>query len=54
MTAAGPAVHEASIVLHSAARPPRTPGTIRVNATMALFEMQTTTVVEPTNLENRA
>jgi DNA-binding transcriptional ArsR family regulator len=36
-------VHEASIRLHDAARPPRTPGTIRVNATMALFEMQPTT-----------
>jgi DNA-binding transcriptional ArsR family regulator len=33
-------VHEASYVLHREAKPPRTPGTIRVNATMALFEME--------------
>jgi DNA-binding transcriptional ArsR family regulator len=32
-------VTEASQLLHSAARPPRTPGAIRVNATIALFEM---------------
>lgn len=32
-------VHAASNALHHAARPPRTPGTIRVNATMALFQM---------------
>jgi len=30
----------ASDVLHRAARPPRTAGTIRVNATLALFEME--------------
>lgn len=34
------AVHQASVQLHEAAQPPRTPGTIRVNATMALFEME--------------
>ena len=33
-------VHAASLALHRAARPPRTAGTIRVNATMALFEME--------------
>jgi DNA-binding transcriptional ArsR family regulator len=32
-------VHAVSADLHQAARPPRTPGTIRVSATMALFEM---------------
>jgi DNA-binding transcriptional ArsR family regulator len=31
----------ASADLHRAARPPRTPGTVRVSATMALFEMGT-------------
>ena len=30
----------ASDALHRAAQPPRTPGTIRVNATLALFEME--------------
>ena len=33
-------VHEASMALHSAARPPRTEGTVRVNLTAALFEME--------------
>ena len=33
-------VTEASTMLHQAARPPRTPGAIRVNATIALFEME--------------
>ena len=33
------AVAEASTALHVAARPPRTEGTIRVSATIALFEM---------------
>jgi hypothetical protein len=33
-------VEAASATLHRAARPPRTPGTIRVNASMALFEME--------------
>jgi DNA-binding transcriptional ArsR family regulator len=33
-------VHAASLTLHRVAKPPRTPGTIRVNATMALFEME--------------
>jgi hypothetical protein len=33
-------VHAASVMLHRVAKPPRTPGTIRVNATMALFEME--------------
>lgn len=33
-------VEGASNDLHWAARPPRTPGTIRVNATMVLFEME--------------
>jgi DNA-binding transcriptional ArsR family regulator len=33
-------IHEASKALHHAAQPPRTPGTIRVNATIALFEME--------------
>ena len=33
-------VHAASVTLHRVAKPPRTPGTIRVNATMALFEME--------------
>jgi DNA-binding transcriptional ArsR family regulator len=33
-------VHAASMTLHRVAKPPRTPGTIRVNATMALFEME--------------
>lgn len=33
-------VGAASDRLHRAARPPRTPGTIRVNATMALFRME--------------
>jgi DNA-binding transcriptional ArsR family regulator len=30
----------ASLTLHEAAQPPRTPGTVRVNATIALFEME--------------
>jgi len=30
----------ASLDLHRAARPPRTPGTVRVNATVALFRME--------------
>jgi DNA-binding transcriptional ArsR family regulator len=34
-------VNAASTDLHRAARPPRTPGTIRVSATIALFEMTT-------------
>jgi DNA-binding transcriptional ArsR family regulator len=34
------AVNAASRRLHEVARPARTPGTIRVNATMALFEME--------------
>jgi DNA-binding transcriptional ArsR family regulator len=33
-------VTAASHVLHRSARPPRTAGTIRVNATLALFEME--------------
>jgi DNA-binding transcriptional ArsR family regulator len=33
-------VEAASDELHRAAQPPRTPGTIRVNATMALFQME--------------
>ena len=33
-------VQAASDALHRAARAPRTPGAIRVNATMALFEME--------------
>lgn len=33
-------VGDASAALHLAAKPARTPGTIRVNATMALFEME--------------
>jgi DNA-binding transcriptional ArsR family regulator len=33
-------VTDASRTLHLAAQPPRTPGTVRVNATMALFEME--------------
>ncbi len=33
-------IGDASAGLHLAAKPPRTPGTIRVNATMALFEME--------------
>jgi len=33
-------VEAASDALHRAARPPRTPGTIRVNASIALFEME--------------
>jgi DNA-binding transcriptional ArsR family regulator len=33
------AVREASFALHRAAEPPRSPGTIRVNATVALFRM---------------
>ncbi len=32
-------VYEASVVLHDRARPPRTPGTLRVNASMVLFAM---------------
>jgi DNA-binding transcriptional ArsR family regulator len=32
-------VHAASLRLHEAASPPRTPGTVRTSATMALFEM---------------
>jgi DNA-binding transcriptional ArsR family regulator len=35
-------VQAASKRLHRAAKPPRTPGTIRVNASMALFEMEPT------------
>ena len=31
--------HEASLALHSAAKPPRTEGTVRVNLTAALFQM---------------
>jgi DNA-binding transcriptional ArsR family regulator len=34
-------VGAASADLHRAAQPPRTPGTVRVSATMALFEMAT-------------
>lgn len=34
------AVESASQKLHRAARPPRTEGTIRVNATLALFELE--------------
>jgi len=33
-------VMAASIALHRAAQPPRTPGTVRTSATMALFEME--------------
>jgi len=33
-------IHAASMALHGAARPPRTEGTVRVNLTAALFEMQ--------------
>lgn len=33
-------VRAASVDLHRAARPPRTPGTIRVSATIALFPME--------------
>ncbi|MFG1924117.1 helix-turn-helix domain-containing protein [Cryptosporangium sp. NPDC048952] len=33
------AMRDASYALHRAARPPRSPGTIRVNATVALFRM---------------
>ena len=33
-------VHAASIALHGAARPPRTEGTVRVNLTAALFQME--------------
>jgi DNA-binding transcriptional ArsR family regulator len=33
-------ISDASDALHRAAKPPRTPGTIRVNATVALFEME--------------
>jgi DNA-binding transcriptional ArsR family regulator len=33
-------VQEASVALHKAALPPRTPGTIRTNASIALFEME--------------
>ena len=33
-------VHAASMALHGAATPPRTEGTIRVNLTAALFEME--------------
>jgi DNA-binding transcriptional ArsR family regulator len=32
-------ISDASTELHRAAEPPRTPGTVRVNATIALFEM---------------
>ncbi|WP_203907181.1 ArsR/SmtB family transcription factor [Rhizocola hellebori] len=33
-------ISDASDALHRAAKPPRSPGTIRVNATIALFEME--------------
>jgi DNA-binding transcriptional ArsR family regulator len=33
-------IFEASKALHEAAQPPRTPGTVRVNATISLFEME--------------
>ncbi|GAA3382243.1 helix-turn-helix domain-containing protein [Cryptosporangium minutisporangium] len=33
-------VRDATLALHRAAKPPRAPGTIRVNATIALFRMQ--------------
>jgi DNA-binding transcriptional ArsR family regulator len=33
-------VTEASMLLHRSAQPARTPGTLRINATMALFEME--------------
>jgi len=33
------AVREASLALHRAAKPPRSPGSVRVNATVALFPM---------------
>jgi DNA-binding transcriptional ArsR family regulator len=33
-------LHKESLLLHEAAQPPRTPGTIRVSATVALFEMR--------------
>jgi hypothetical protein len=33
-------VSDASDALHRAAKPPRSPGTVRVNATIALFEME--------------
>ena len=33
-------VHAASMALHGAAKPPRTEGTVRVNLTAALFEME--------------
>jgi len=33
-------IFEASKALHEAAQAPRTPGTVRVNATIALFEME--------------
>ena len=37
-------VYEASLALHRSAQLPRTPGTIRINATMALFEMESSDV----------
>jgi hypothetical protein len=32
-------VEEASTLVHAEARPPRTPGTVHVNLTAAMFEM---------------
>lgn len=32
-------IHAASLALHEAAQPPRSPGAVRVSATIALFEM---------------
>ncbi|WP_040479127.1 ArsR/SmtB family transcription factor [Longispora albida] len=32
-------VHEASLFLHQSAQPPRTPGTVRTNTTIAMFTM---------------
>jgi DNA-binding transcriptional ArsR family regulator len=39
--------HKDSLLLHQAAQPPRTPGTIRVSATIALFEMTSPDKPEP-------
>jgi DNA-binding transcriptional ArsR family regulator len=36
----GQQIAAASLTLHQAARPPRTHGTVRVNATIALFDME--------------
>jgi DNA-binding transcriptional ArsR family regulator len=46
-------IHEASMALHGAARPPRTEGTVPVNLTAALFQMEQSRTEESRTEGNR-